>query len=96
MRKAWSVIEEGPYCFSRSCFKFQGNTGKKKRFGSDLSLSGRELELEMTDGYLMTRIAFRTMEEVLYWFTRPSAKFQGHTGQNIDDFMYLDRFEQDY
>ena len=34
MHKVWSDIEEGPYCFSRSSFKFQGNTRKKHRFWS--------------------------------------------------------------
>ena len=28
MRKAWSSIEEVPYCFSRSSVKFQGHTGQ--------------------------------------------------------------------
>ena len=29
MHKAWSGIEEVPYCFSRSSIKFQGHTAKK-------------------------------------------------------------------
>ena len=29
MLKAWSSIEEVPYCFSRSSVKFQGHTAKK-------------------------------------------------------------------
>ena len=29
MQKAWSSIEEVPYCFSRSSVKFQGHTGQK-------------------------------------------------------------------
>ena len=29
MHKAWSSIEEVPYCFSRPCVKFQGHTAKK-------------------------------------------------------------------
>ena len=29
MHKAWSYIEEEPYCFSRSSVKFQGHTGQK-------------------------------------------------------------------
>ena len=29
MHKAWSSIEEVPYCFSRSYVKFQGHTGQK-------------------------------------------------------------------
>ena len=28
-RKAWSSIQEVPYCFSRSFIKFQGNMGQK-------------------------------------------------------------------
>ena len=30
MYKAWSSIEEVPYCFWRSSVKFQGHTAKKK------------------------------------------------------------------
>ena len=30
MHKAWCCLEEVPYCFSRSCVKFQGHTAKKK------------------------------------------------------------------
>ena len=29
MHKAWSSIEEVPYCFSRSYVKLQGHTAKK-------------------------------------------------------------------
>ena len=29
MHKAWSSIEEVPYCFSRSSVKFQGHTAQK-------------------------------------------------------------------
>ena len=29
MHEAWSSIEEVPYCFSRSCIKFQGHTALK-------------------------------------------------------------------
>ena len=29
MHKAWSNIEEVPYCFPRSSIKFQGHTGQK-------------------------------------------------------------------
>ena len=29
MHKAWSSIEDVPYCFSRSSVKFQGQTGQK-------------------------------------------------------------------
>ena len=30
IHKAWSNVEEVPYCFSRSSVKFQGHTAKKK------------------------------------------------------------------
>ena len=29
MHKAWFIIEEVPYCFSRSSVKFEGHTAKK-------------------------------------------------------------------
>ena len=29
MHKAWSNVEEVPYCFSRSYFELQGHTAKK-------------------------------------------------------------------
>ena len=41
MHKAWSSIEEVPYCFSRSSLKFQGHTAKKKsQFLPKLDVSG--------------------------------------------------------
>ena len=41
MHKAWSSIEEVPYCFWRWSFKFQGHMAKKDRqFGPKLGISG--------------------------------------------------------
>ena len=41
LHKAWSSIEEVPYCFWRSCVKFQGHTAKKnRRFWPRLGVSG--------------------------------------------------------
>ena len=37
MHKATSIIEEVPYCFSRSSIKFQANTGKQWWFDSNSS-----------------------------------------------------------
>ena len=38
LHKAWSCIEEVPYCFWRSSVKYQGHTGwKRGRFESNLS-----------------------------------------------------------
>ena len=51
MHKAWSRIEEVPYCFSRSSVKFQGHTALKiVEFDLDLadkSLGRNGIELEM-------------------------------------------------
>ena len=42
MHKAWSSIEEVPYCIARSSVKFHGHTGGKNwRFESNLRLLGR-------------------------------------------------------
>ena len=50
MHKAWSSIEEVPYCFSRSSVKFQGHTEQKNRqFWLEFSNSG----LKLTDGFEM-------------------------------------------
>ena len=54
MHKAWSSIEEVPYCFSGSSVKFLGHTAKKnRRFWPELSVSGLSLKFEFTDGIEM-------------------------------------------
>ena len=42
MHKAWSSIEEVPYCFSMPFAKFEGHTGQKKHtdFLPKLGVSG--------------------------------------------------------
>ena len=51
MQKAWSGIEEVPYCFPGSSVKFLGHTAKKNhRFWPELSVSGLQLKFEFTDG----------------------------------------------
>ena len=70
MHKAWSRIEEVPYCFSRSYVKFQGHTAKNnRRLWPKLGVSGLYLQFEF--------------EEVPYCFSRSSVKFQGHTALKI-------------
>ena len=130
--KAWSSIEEVPYCFSRSSIKFQGHTGQKitdfdlnwtfpdcnpslnskmalkwrtmldvvgksspivyqghpsnfevtrpkfRRFLNELSVSGPSLQFEF---FKMMLKDCRRIGKVSYWFSRSSAKFQGHTEQ---------------
>ena len=87
MHKAWSSIEEVPYCFWRSSIKFQGQTAKKNRwFWPKLGVSGLQLQFELTDACEMMHKAWSNTEEVPYCFPRSSIKFQGHTGQKIADF----------
>ena len=87
MHKAWSSIEEVPYCFSMSSVKFQGHTAKKKRrIWPKLGVSGLKLQFEFIDGYEMLHKAWNNKGEMPYCFPRSSIKFQGHTGQNITDF----------
>ena len=41
LHKAWSSIEEVPYCFWRSSVKFQGHTALEGQ-GSDAEVKGRD------------------------------------------------------
>ena len=60
MQKAWSSIEEMPYCFSRSSVKFQGHMAKKnRRFWPEIS--GFGLQFEFTDGFEMMHKAWCSM-----------------------------------
>ena len=52
MHKAWSGIEEVPYCLLRSSVKFQGHAGQKKIADFDPNcIYGLWLQFEMTDGF---------------------------------------------
>ena len=87
MHKAWSSIEEVPYCFSRSSLKFQGHTAKKNRwFWPKLGVSGLQLQFEFINGYEMMHKAWSSIEEVSYCFWRSSIKFQGHTAKKNRPF----------
>ena len=68
MHKAWSSIEELPYCFSRSSVKFEGHITKKNQFWPELSVSGLYLQFEFTDGFEMMHKVWRSIEEVPYYF----------------------------
>ena len=87
MHKAWSSIEEVPYCFSRSYVKLQGHTAKKnRRFWPKLGISGLLLQLQFTDGYEMRHRAWSSIVEVPYCFSKSYIKFQGHTALKIVEF----------
>ena len=63
MHKAWSNIEEVPYCFSRSYVELQGHTAKKnRRFWPKLGISGLSLQFEFTNGYEMMHKAGSNIE----------------------------------
>ena len=87
MHRAWSSIEEVPYCFSRSYVKLQGHTAKKnRRFWPKLGVSGLYLQFGITDGSEMMHKAWSSIEEVPYCFSRSSVKFQGHTALKFVEF----------
>ena len=65
MHKAWSSIEEVPYCFARLCVKFQGRTALKiAEFDPDRAFSGLYLQFEFANGYEMLHKAWSSIEVV--------------------------------
>ena len=93
MHKAWSNIEEVPYCFSRSPVKFQGHTGQNCRFWSELCVAGLYLQFEFINGFEMMHKACCSVEEVPYCFPRSSVKFQGHIGRKTSILTQIGRFQ---
>ena len=93
MHKVWSGIEEVHYFASRSSINYEGH--KIRRFGSDLSVFGWQLQLKFMDGYKLTPTASRSMEEALYSFSNASVKFQGHTGRKVDHLALISAFPDD-
>ena len=87
MYKAWSSIEEVPYCFSRSSVKFQGHTALKiVKFDPNWPFldSNSSLKSPMaTKWCTKLEVAFKRCS---IFFSRSSVKFQGHTAQKIVDF----------
>ena len=94
MHKAWSSIEEVPYCFSRSSDKFQGRTALKiVEFGPNLAFPDCNSQFEFTNGYRMMHKAWSSIEEMPYCFLGSSVKFLGHTTKKIVDFhTRIERF----
>ena len=90
MHKAWSSIEEVPYCLSRSYIKLQGHTALKiVAFLPKLSVSRVYLQFEIADGYEIMHKAWSSIEELPYCFSRSSVKFQGHTALKSSNFIQL-------
>ena len=69
MHKAWSNIEELPYCFLGSSIKFQGHTGQKiTDFGPNWGFPDNNSKLNSPKGFGMMHKAWRDVEEVPYNF----------------------------
>ena len=58
---------------------------KNCRFWPQLGVSGLKLWFEFTDRFEMMHKAWCSIEDVPYYFSRSSIKFQGHTGWKIND-----------
>ena len=88
MHKAWSSIKKGALLFLKVIFrKFQGYTEQKNiDFDPNWASPDCNLKLKFTDGYEMMHRAWRNIEKVPYCSSRSSIKFQGYTGQKINDF----------
>ena len=87
LHKAWSSIEEVPYCFARSSIKFQGRMALNiVGIWPGLVVSGLLLQFEFTNGYKMLHKACSSIEEMPYCFWGSSVKFLGHTAKKIVDF----------
>ena len=89
MHKAWSSIEEVPYCFSRSSVKFQGHTALKfVEFDPNSAFPdcNSSLNSPMAMKCCTKLETAKGRCPMPYCFPRSSIKFQGHRGQNITDF----------
>ena len=79
-------LQGGPIVFQGHPSNFKVTRLKNRRFWPKLGVSGLLFQFEFTNGYQMMHKAWSKIEEVPYSFSRPSIKFQGHTGQNISNF----------
>ena len=69
MHKAWSSIEEVPYCIARSSVKFHGHTGGKNwQFESNLRLLGRSQLSNPSDLPCFYTCANKIQRILLKWF----------------------------
>ena len=85
MHTAWCIIEEVPYCFSRSSVIFQGHAGQKIA-DFDPNLVFRTVAPVWIHWWLWNDAQSLTyIQQVPYCFSRSSIKFQGYRGQKIYD-----------
>ena len=75
------------------CQISRSHGSKHRRFLPKLGDSGLQLQFEFTNGYgMLMHIAWGSIEEVSYCFSRSSVKFQGHTGQKMPILTRIGRF----
>ena len=87
MHKAWSGIEEVPYCFSRSYIKLQGHTVKKM-----LILTQIERFRTVTPVWIHWWLWNNAQSLTQYrrgalLFFKSSIKFEGYMGKQINDLI---------
>ena len=66
--------------------KVRGQRSMSQRAWPHFAISGPWLQFELTNGDEVTHKARCCLEEVPYYFSRSSVKFQGHTAKKIIDF----------
>ena len=66
--------------------KGQRHRGQSK-FCPNMGISGPKLQFDFTDGYEIMHIAWSSIEEVPYCFSRSYVKFHGHRGQKNHRFL---------
>ena len=84
VHKVWKGIEKVPYSISKSYM-----LKKVIWLQFEFSQLTTMLQFEFIDGYKMTHLAFRSMEEMPYCFLWSFVKFQGHTSRKIDYFAMI-------
>ena len=87
LHKAWSSIEEVPYCFLRSSVKFQGRKALKI-VDFDPNWAFPDCNLNFNSPMVTkwcTKLGSR-IEEVPFCFSRSYVKLQGHTALKIVEF----------
>ena len=86
LHKAWSSIEDVPYCFSRLSVKFQGHAALKiVKFDPNWAFPDCNSSLKSPMA-MKWCTKLKSIEEMPYCFSRSYVKLQGHRAKKIDDF----------
>ena len=90
----WNFQESLPMTevMSMQKVKVRGQRSRSQRSNPNLAVSGPQLQFEFTYGDEM-HIAWCCLEEVPYYFSRSSVKFQGHTAKKSSILTQIGRFQ---